>query len=231
LKTVVLLSGGLDSTTLAYYLVKELDMDIATLSFDYGQRHGPKELEAARRTARNMGVEHRHAELPRSLFAGSALTSLDVDVPEGHYADDNMAITIVPNRNAVMLSLAFALAESLKFDAVAYAAHAGDHAVYPDCRPEFMVAFQEMQDLALGRHVELIRPFAEKTKADIVSIGEVLDVPFELTWSCYKGGEIHCGKCATCVERQEAFSLAGVDDPTEYLDATFWREAVAQQSR
>ena len=150
------------------------------------------------------------------LLAGSALTSSEIEVPEGHYAEDNMKATVVPNRNMILLSVAAGWAISSKYDRIAYAAHSGDHAIYPDCRNEFAEALDGAIRLADWHEVSLYRPFVDMTKADIVSLGAKLGVPFEKTWSCYKGQDLHCGRCGTCVERREAFYLAGVDDPTTY---------------
>jgi 7-cyano-7-deazaguanine synthase len=152
-------------------------------------------------------------------MGGSSQTDKSVPVPEGHYEEESMKQTVVPNRNMILLALAGAWAISTKSDAIAYAAHSGDHAIYPDCRPEFTEAMSDALRLCDWHEVKLMRPFLYPTpmsKADIVKLGTSLGVPFELTWSCYKGGEKHCGKCGTCVERVEAFQLAGVEDPTEY---------------
>jgi 7-cyano-7-deazaguanine synthase len=217
-KTVILLSGGLDSTVLLYQL-REAGSEVRALSVNYGQRHS-KELESAREVARLTGTEHRIADLSAvsSFLAGSALTSSDVPVPLGHYEDESMKLTVVPNRNMILLSLATAWAVSTKSDAVAYAAHNGDHAIYPDCRAEFADAMSRAISLCDWHPVTLRRPFVDLTKADIVRLGTELGVPFELTWSCYQGTEVHCGECGTCVERREAFLLAGVPDPTPYAE-------------
>ena len=216
MKSIVVHSGGMDSTVLLYRLVAEGD-EVKALSIDYGQRHR-KEIGCARKLAEGLGVEHRVADLRSlaELLGGSALTSPEIEVPEGHYAEDNMKATVVPNRNMILLSVAAGWAISSEFDRVAYAAHAGDHAVYPDCRTEFADALDSAIRLADWREVSLCRPFVDITKSDIVKLGTVLNVPFENTWSCYKGGELHCGRCGTCVERREAFHLAGVSDPTQY---------------
>jgi 7-cyano-7-deazaguanine synthase len=153
-------------------------------------------------------------------------------VPDGHYAEDTMKATVVPNRNMMMLSIAGAVAIAEEAEFVATGTHAGDHFIYPDCRPEFIAAASAA--LLVGNtgfsspgFRGIVAPFIHSTKADICATGDVLGVPWDATWSCYKGGAIHCGRCGTCVERAEAFDLAGVDDPTEYEDATFWRQAVA----
>lgn len=221
MKTVLIYSGGLDSTVLLYYLKYKLGHEVVRcLSVDYNQRH-KKELIHATEICRRLSVEHRVADISanRFLFVGSSQTSLDAPVPDGHYAEESMKITVVPNRNMVMLSLATAWAIATKSNFVAYGAHAGDHAIYPDCRPEFTEAMEDAMRLCDWHSVKLLRPFLYPTpmnKADIVKLGTELGVPFGNTWSCYKGGEKHCGQCGTCVERREAFQLAGVPDPTEY---------------
>jgi 7-cyano-7-deazaguanine synthase len=216
MKTIVIFSGGMDSTVLLATLIAA-GHEVKALSVDYGQRHR-KELNAAAALAALYGVEHRVADL-RSitpLLAGSSQTSADVEVPEGHYAEESMKQTVVPNRNMIMLAVAAGWAISLKYDAVAYGAHAGDHAIYPDCRDDFAQTLADAIRLADWHTVSLIRPFVNLTKAMIVERGLALGVPFEKTWTCYKGGDKHCGKCGTCVERLEAFEIAGAVDPAEY---------------
>jgi len=215
MKTVLTYSGGLDSTVLLYHL-RSQGNTIRCLGIDYGQRHR-RELDAAAIICRDLEIEYRIADLSavRPLLAGSALTD-DVAVPEGHYAAESMKLTIVPNRNMIMLSVAIGWALSLKYDAVAYAAHAGDHPIYPDCRPEFVEAMDKAASLCDWHRIHIVRPFITMTKADIVRLGAGLRVPFERTWSCYKGGPLHCGRCGTCVERREAFQIARLRDPTTY---------------
>lgn len=215
MRIVLIHSGGLDSTVLLYKLRAD-GHELRCLGVDYGQRHR-RELDAGQAICHDLGVEYRIADLRglRPLLGGSALTD-DVPVPDGHYTDDTMKTTIVPNRNMIMLSAAIGWAVSLKYDAVAYAAHAGDHTIYPDCRPAFVEAVRNAARLCDWRSIELLTPFVDQTKADIVRIGAGLGVPFAKTWSCYKGGEIHCGTCGTCVERREAFQKAGIADPTVY---------------
>lgn len=217
-RTVLIHSGGLDSTVLLFHL-RALGHQVAALSVDYGQRHR-RELDYARSLCQHLEVEHEIADLRTitGLLAGSSLTSAAIPVPDGHYAEETMKATVVPNRNMLLLSLAAAWAISRKADAIAYAAHSGDHAIYPDCRVEFADAMRTAIQLADWHQVELLRPFVQFTKADIVALGAQLAVPFDRTWSCYKGGEVHCGRCGTCIERREAFHLAGVVDPTVYAD-------------
>jgi len=215
MKTILIYSGGLDSTVLLYSLRHD-GHEVRCLGIDYGQRHR-RELDAGENICRRIGAEYRIADLTaiRPLLAGSSQTS-DIGVPEGHYTEESMKLTVVPNRNMIMLSVAIGWAVSLKYDAVAYAAHGGDHAIYPDCRPEFIRAMDTVAGLCDWHKVRLLTPFADKTKADIARLGASLNVPFEKTWSCYKGGKLHCGRCGTCVERRAAFQLGAVTDPTEY---------------
>ncbi|WP_185984539.1 7-cyano-7-deazaguanine synthase QueC [Aureimonas mangrovi] len=228
MRTLVVCSGGLDSVSLAHVVAREGNL-AGLVTFDYGQRHR-REIDFAAACAKRLGVPHHVLDITAigAGLSGSALTD-GGEVPEGHYAEETMKITVVPNRNAIMLTIAFGLAAAQKLDAVALAVHGGDHFIYPDCRPGFIDAFRAMQAQALDGYadVKLLAPFVERTKADIVTAGAGAGTPFEATWSCYKGGETHCGRCGTCVERQEAFDLAGVPDPTRYEDAGFWRQAVA----
>lgn len=215
MKAVLIYSGGLDSTTLLYHLRHE-GHELRCLGIDYGQRHR-RELESGKSICASLGIEYRIADLGsiRPFLAGSALTD-DIEVPNGHYTEQSMRQTVVPNRNMIMISVAIGWAVSLKYDAVAYAAHAGDHTIYPDCRPAFTEAMALTAGLCDWRPIQLYCPFIDKSKADLVRIGSELGVPFEKTWSCYQGGEAHCGRCCTCTERREAFRLAGVADPTVY---------------
>ncbi len=216
MKTIVIYSGGLDSTVLLAKMVKE-GREVKALSVDYGQRH-KRELGSAAEVCRLLGVEHRMADLSslKPLLGGSSQTDDSVPVPHGHYAAENMKLTVVPNRNMLMLAVAGAWAISLKFDSVAYAAHAGDHAIYPDCREEFVRPLEDALRNADWHEVRIERPFLKSSKADIVLLGHDIGAPMGLSYSCYEGKEIHCGKCGTCTERIEAFQLAGVPDPTQY---------------
>ena len=226
-KTIVICSGGLDSVILAHKVAKEHNLT-GLISFDYGQRH-KKELEFAAACAKRLNVPHSMIDISDvgAALSGSALTD-DVDVPDGHYAEDTMKVTVVPNRNAMMLSIAYCIASAQKADAVAAAFHGGDHFIYPDCRPAFVESFEAMQNHALEglSEIKLYTPFINQTKADIAAEGARLDAPFIETWSCYKGGAQHCGRCGTCVERREAFHLAKLKDPTEYDDPDYWRNTI-----
>jgi len=215
-KSVVTFSGGMDSATLLYFLVKQKH-EVMALGVDYGQRHRV-ELKHAEHIARDLNVPYEVADLRGivKLLGGSSQTDPAVPVPLGHYAEESMKQTVVPNRNMIILAIASAWAISAKADYVAYAAHAGDHTIYPDCRPLFANKLAEAINLADWHQVELLRPFVDKTKAKIASLGGDLGVPFKLTWSCYQGGDKHCGACGTCIERREAFLMSGLDDPTEY---------------
>jgi 7-cyano-7-deazaguanine synthase len=230
MKTIVICSGGLDSVSLAHMVAQDHEL-AGLISFDYGQRHR-KELDYAALCAQRLGVPHDIIDLRPvgAVLTGSALTD-DVDVPDGHYAEDSMKVTVVPNRNAIMLTVAFGAAAARGADAVATAVHGGDHFIYPDCRPAFTEAFEAMQKLALDGYadVSLFTPFVHRSKADIVTEGARVNTPFDQTWSCYKGGEHHCGRCGTCVERREAFHLAGIPDPTTYDDPDFWVAATAEK--
>ena len=214
---VAVYSGGMDSTVMLYHL-REQGVDIkGALSVHYGQKH-EKELHVAKQVCDELGIEHQIVDLRalQGLFGKSSLTNAEEEVPEGHYAEDQMKSTVVPNRNMILLSIATAWAVSLGAEAVAYAAHGGDHAIYPDCREEFAEALDKAIRLCDWSEVGLHRPFVKSDKAQIAALGARLGAKLERTWSCYKGGEVHCGRCGTCVERREAFHLAGVEDLTVY---------------
>ena len=217
---VLIFSGGLDSSTLLYYL-RSGGFPVRALSINYGQRH-QRELHAAEVIARRAGVEHKIADLTalRPLMAGSSQTSDDIAVPEGHYAEETMRQTVVPNRNSLMLAVAVAWAQSIEARTVAYAAHSGDHFIYWDCRPDFIRALRGVYALAEPYPVALRAPFEAWNKAAIARAAHDLGVPIAETYSCYKNGPVQCGRCGTCYERREAFTMAGVHDPTPYLDTT-----------
>jgi 7-cyano-7-deazaguanine synthase len=216
MKTIVLLSGGMDSVT-ALYHVHQCNEVIGTLSFDYGSKHNHRELPFAAWHCKKLGIPHHVIPLD---FIGqsfqSDLLQSGGEIPEGHYEEENMKSTVVPFRNGIMLSVATGYAESREAEAVAIAAHAGDHAIYPDCRNSFMDPMAEAIRSGTYAGIQLLRPFINMRKEDIAARGVELGVDFSQTWSCYKGGELHCGKCGTCVERKEAFQRAGLPDPTVY---------------
>lgn len=215
--SVILLSGGMDSTTALALARANGPEPVLALSVDYGQRHR-KELVAAANIAAHYGVRHEVLDLTGwgRLLTGSALTDANVSVPHGNYDAPSMVLTIVPNRNATMLMAAVGVAQSLGATEVWTAVHAGDHTIYPDCRPEFVDAANHTAREATEGAVEVVAPFVTISKTDIAQLGHLLGVPFHLTWSCYEGGDLHCGKCGTCRERIEAFTDGDVDDPTEY---------------
>lgn len=260
---VAIVSGGLDSTTLVYHLIQQGYMP-HLVSFNYGQRHA-KELQYASMTAKQLGLPHDIIDLTglTHLISNSALTSRtgrdygaegteyegyrETEVPDGHYAEETMKQTVVPNRNMIMLSIAAGIAVNNKYKCIAIGVHAGDHFIYPDCRPEFIDAVAETIAIGnMGFHnfdggdEPVYAPFLHKTKADIAYRALELGVPLHLTWSCYKGGENHCGRCGTCVERLEAIHEAqttllveGIADPkyvdkTVYQDTEFWKQAVRE---
>ena len=218
MKVVVLCSGGMDSVT-ALYWARAHRTVMAVASFDYGAKHNPRELPFAHEHAVALGIRHEIIALPfvNQLFASDLLLSGGA-IPEGHYAAENMKQTVVPFRNAIMLSIACGFAESVEAEGLVIAAHGGDHAIYPDCREEFMRAMSETMRLGTYAGVQLLRPFIAITKGGIVAVGAKLGVDFARTWSCYKGAAEHCGRCGTCVERREAFLEAGIVDPTSYAN-------------
>jgi 7-cyano-7-deazaguanine synthase len=221
MKVVVLCSGGMDSVTALHWAARE-HVVVAALSCDYGAKHGARELPMAAAQAALLGVRHEVVKLDfvNRLFS-SALLQSGGDIPEGHYEAENMKQTVVPFRNAIFLSIACGFAESAGAEGLVIAAHGGDHAIYPDCREEFMAAMRDAMRLGTYANVELLRPFIAMNKGEIAALGTRLGVDFKRTWSCYKGGAEgarHCGKCGTCVERREAFAMAGVSDPTGYVD-------------
>lgn len=219
-KAVIIASGGIDSSTLLYKMVKE-GFEVYVLTFIYGQKH-LKEIEYAKRIAEKLDVNHKVVDLSsmKVLLSGSALTDSSVEVPEvpetvEHY--ETLQSTIVPNRNAIFLSIAIGYAVSLKANHVFFGAHFSDRGVYPDCRKEFVDAFQESERLANDNPDLIIdAPFVDIDKSEIVKLGAELGVPFQQTWTCYKGGAMHCGVCSSCRERKRAFVDSGVTDPTEY---------------
>lgn len=243
---LVIFSGGLDSTVAVYDAVDQ-GFKVDLVSFNYGQKH-KKELDYAKATATKLGLRHDICDLsgltPLLAEGGSALIS-EEEVPEGHYAEENMKLTVVPNRNMIMLSIAGGIAVARGINYIITGVHAGDHAVYPDCRPPFIGHVSEalvIGNAGFGAMQGIIAPYVQKSKAEIARKGILLRVPFEETWSCYKGEEDHCGRCGTCVERLEAISdginmleqegnpiVEGFFDLTDYQDEEFWIEATSEE--
>jgi len=215
---LVVCSGGLDSTV-ALYWARGVYMRVEAVTFHYGQNHARREGAAVRKICGWAGVPLTEIDLGfiGKEFASSLLRGASA-IPDGHYAEANMASTVVPFRNGIMLAVAAGLAESRGLSRIVLGNHGGDHFVYPDCRPEFISGMNAAIEAGTGGNVGVESPFCLKSKADIVSIGRDLGVPFADTYSCYKGGRRHCGKCGTCVERKEAFALAHVIDPTDYAE-------------
>ena len=220
IKAVIIFSGGLDSTVLCYKAAAD-GLDIHALTIIYGQRH-VKEIDSSKKTAELLGISHRVIDLSNvnKLLQGSALTDSSVEVPEVPETSEHfetLKTTIVPNRNAIFLSVAIGYSESIGANQVYFGAHHSDRGVYPDCRKEFVEAFETAERLATdNQKLTISAPFVGMDKAEIVALGDKLGVPFENTWTCYVGGEIHCGSCSACNERKRAFRESGVNDPTEY---------------
>ncbi|MFI5336346.1 MAG: 7-cyano-7-deazaguanine synthase QueC [Opitutales bacterium] len=219
MQVVVLCSGGMDSVTALHWARRHHDVR-AALSFDYGAKHNHRELPCAAEQARRLGVPHQ--TIPLGFIGGHFRSDLLLsggEIPEGHYAADNMKRTVVPFRNGIMLAVAGGFAESHGAQGLVIAAHTGDHTIYPDCREDFMQAMGDALRLGTDARIVLLRPFIALTKGQIAAEGARLGVDFAQTWSCYKGGAVHCGRCGTCVERREAFQQAGLPDPTVYETA------------
>ncbi len=216
MKVAVLLSGGLDSTTALHWAKRNHNV-VAAFSFDYGSNHAAQELACARWQAESLGIPYRELDL-KSAFTGmqSSLLSGADAIPTGEYAEENMKSTVVPFRNGIFLAVAAGMAESLAAEALVIAAHSGDHAIYPDCRADFMQAMCEAIRLGTYAGLQIMAPFINCDKAQIAAEGARLGVNFALTYSCYKGGTLHCGLCATCRERKDAFLRAKLSDPTAY---------------
>lgn len=207
--SLIVLSGGMDSTTLLW---DRKDSIALAVTFDYGSRHNAREIECARKNCEILGVEHLviPLEFMGKYFKSSLLIGGE-DIPEGHYTDENMKSTVVPFRNGVMLAIAAGLAESRGLKRVMLANHSGDHAIYPDCRPGFVDAMSRAISEGTYEGIEIDAPYTNISKSDIARIGKRIGVDYNLTYSCYKGGEKHCGKCGTCVEREEALREAGIN--------------------
>lgn len=212
--SVIIVSGGMDSITLLHEKAEEIALAV---TFDYGSNHNKREAECAARHCQHLGIEHIIIPLAfiGQYFKSSLLEGADA-VPEGHYEAENMKSTVVPFRNGIMLSVACGLAESRKLSKVLIANHGGDHAIYPDCRAGFVHSMSEAMRHGTYIGVQIDAPYTGISKSDIARIGKRLGLDYSTTYSCYKGGEKHCGKCGTCVERKEALRDAGIEDTTEY---------------
>lgn len=212
MKIIAVMSGGMDSTTMVYQLLAQGN-EVMAVSFNYGQRH-KLELDKARNTCNRLNIPHKVIDISfiKEFISNSSLTG-DIAVPEGHYADENMKQTVVPNRNMIMAAIAIGVAVNEDFDAIALGVHSGDHAIYPDCRPEFIAALDTIARIANFKPIEVMAPFLNLDKGDIAIIGKGLDVDYEQTLTCYNGESKPCGKCGACVERKEAFGKAKFQDP------------------
>lgn len=211
---LLVLSGGMDSTTMLYDFADQIAMAV---TFNYGSNHNAQEIECARVHCETLKIEHLiiNLDFMGRYFSSSLLEGAD-SIPEGHYADHNMKSTVVPFRNGIMLSIAAGLAESRGLKAVMIANHSGDHAIYPDCRPEFVRAMDHAIQRGTYEGITLRAPYTMLTKGQIAVRGRELGLDYSTTYSCYRGGEKHCGRCATCIERREALAEAGIKDTTLY---------------
>ncbi len=214
-KVVVIFSGGMDSFTVLNLAAKQ-GLEVFALSFDYGQKH-KKELDYAARACTILGVKHKVVDISaiNQLIGGSSLTS-DIEVAEGHYEEESMKSTVVPNRNMILLSMAVGYAVSISANKVYYGAHSGDHAIYPDCRPEFVHRMNDVCAIANYEVVEIVTPYLDVSKTAILTSGLEMGLDYNQTWTCYNGREKACGKCGACQERLEAFTENGISDPLEY---------------
>lgn len=211
---LIVLSGGMDSVTLLYEYQDSLALAV---SFDYGSKHNARELPYARLHCERLGIEH--LTIPLSFIGQyflSALLQGGGAIPKGSYDEENMAATVVPFRNGIMLSIAAGLAESRGLTKVYLANHFGDHAIYPDCRASFIRPMHEAILQGTSNAVEVTAPYTDISKGDIARHGKLLGINYAETWSCYEGGDLQCGSCATCIERREAMQEAGIEDPTHY---------------
>lgn len=210
----MVVSGGMDSTTMLYEYADRIALAV---TFNYGSNHNAREIECARYNCDKLGIELVVVDMPfiGRLFESSLLSGSDA-IPEGNYDDENMRSTVVPFRNGIMLSVAAGLAESRGLHHLMMANHGGDHAIYPDCRPGFVDAMSRAISEGTYEHIDIFAPYTDITKTDIARRGAALGIDYAHTYSCYKGGEKHCGRCGTCTERRQAFADAGLDDPTEY---------------
>ena len=221
---ILIYSGGIDSSVLLGHLLKRLGRMPLAITYRYGQRH-EKEISAANNIIEwYLGhfFEVRHQiidlrEIFTNMISNSALLNKSIDLPKEHYTHENQQVTVVPNRNMIFLSIAIGIAESLGLSRVYYAAHSNDRTIYPDCRPEFIEAIDDASYLGTYNKIRIFAPFKSLSKAEVVKHGSDIGVPLEKTWSCYEGKEYHCGTCATCQERKEAFRLSKIEDRTRYF--------------
>lgn len=214
--SVIIVSGGMDSITLLHEYADRIALAV---TFDYGSKHNANEIPFAKLHCERLGI--KHIVIPLGFMADYFKSSLLMggeDIPEGSYDDENMKSTVVPFRNGIMLAIACGLAESNGLTKVMLANHFGDHAIYPDCREDFVNAMSQAMQFGTYEHIEIVAPYTNITKTDIARHGKNMGIDYTETWSCYKGGEKHCGKCGTCTERKEALRDAGIEDKTEYLD-------------
>ncbi|MCR5395082.1 MAG: 7-cyano-7-deazaguanine synthase QueC [Bacteroidales bacterium] len=212
--SLIVVSGGMDSITMLHEYADQIAMAV---TFDYGSNHAKREIPFAQLHCQRLGI--RHLIIPLSFmhdYFKSSLLEGDAAIPEGHYAAENMKSTVVPFRNGIMLAIACGIAESNGLKRVMIANHGGDHTIYPDCRPEFIQAMSSAMSNGTYEHIEICAPYTNISKSDIARHGKTMQLNYAETWSCYRGGTKHCGKCGTCVERREALREAGIDDPTEY---------------
>lgn len=216
MKVVVLVSGGMDSITVLYHAAQQHEV-VGAISFNYGSKHNHREIPCARYHCRKLGIPFQVVRLGfiDRLFVSDLLRS-GGEIPEGHYEQDNMKQTVVPFRNGIMLAITAGYAESIEAEGLVIGAHSGDHAIYPDCREDFMKSMGEAIQAGTYAQIKVLRPFISLSKGEIAQRGHELGVDFSRTWSCYKGGQTQCGKCGTCVERREAFAAKGIPDPTVY---------------
>lgn len=212
--SIIVVSGGMDSITMLY---EYQDRIAQAVSFHYGSNHNDKELAFAKLHCERLGIPHLIIPLDfiGKYFESSLLQGAEA-IPEGNYDDENMKSTVVPFRNGIMLAVAAGLAETHHLNCVMLANHSGDHAIYPDCRPEFVNSMSDAIAAGTYAGIRIFAPYTNITKADIARRGKALGIDYAETWSCYKGGEHHCGKCGTCTERIEALREAGIEDHTVY---------------
>lgn len=212
--SIIILSGGMDSVTMLYEYRERIALAV---TFNYGSNHAKREISFAKYHCKKLGVEHIIIQLSfiKKYFDSSLLSGAE-NIPSGHYADENMKSTVVPFRNGIMLSVACGIAESRGLKNVMIANHGGDHAIYPDCRPEFIEGMTSAMTNGTYNGVKIFAPYTNITKGDIAVKGKELGIDYTKTWSCYRGGRVHCGTCGTCVERKEAMSYAGIEDKTKY---------------